>query len=606
MDTCAVYFAGVNKRDVLLANGAVKMDDLPGEFSDTDGVLGVEFSGRDFSGKRVMGICAPPALASTVRCSRSSLWQVPTHWTLEEAATAPFAYATAFHALIMNARLRKGETVFVQSGWTPIGQAAITVALSHGCEVFTLTRNQDDVAALLASCPRLKEKHIYSNKDVTFERAVLIDTARKGVDVVLNFNNDSTLKARLGLLAKGSRFVDISFKTDEEAQRAFSSEAWKISSFHKVQLDSALARHQGAEWAELSTLIQEGIQSGVVKPLKRRVYRMRNLVDAFKEASGETGFEKVLIQMRDEEREKTIQTAATSFPCVYRSGFDPAKTYVIIGGLGGLGLELSDWMVGRGVRKLVITSRSNVSTGYQAKKIAHLRKLGSEVVVVPVNVNTVEKAKALVGSASKLGPIGGFFNLGLVIDDKPFTEQTVEEEPVRCTLDYFVMFSSVVGLHGHAGQSNYGFGNSFAERLCERRRLDGLPGEILAIQWGPVADVGFVGKIGNSVVITEKFPQRIQSVKSTFDYMLSQSSSSVVSSYVHNDRSSAVDAGEETVAQKIARAVGKVLGVKDVTSVDGDKEFIELGLDSLMSVEIRQILERESWTLYTPPRRFSR
>ncbi|KAK3748070.1 hypothetical protein RRG08_007167 [Elysia crispata] len=108
------------------------------------------------------------ALASTVRCSRSSLWQVPTHWTLEEAATAPFAYATAFHALIVNARLRKGETVFVQSGWTPIGQAAITVALSHGCEVFTLTRNQDDVAALLASCPRLKEKHIYSNKDADF------------------------------------------------------------------------------------------------------------------------------------------------------------------------------------------------------------------------------------------------------------------------------------------------------------------------------------------------------------------------------------------------------------------------------------------------------
>ena len=63
---------------------------------------------------------------------------------------------------------------------------------------------------------------------------------------------------------------------------------------------------------------------------------------------------------------------------------------------------------------LLLLYRSNVSTGYQAKKIAHLRKLGSEVVVVPVNVNTVEKAKALVGSASKLGPIGGFFNLGLV------------------------------------------------------------------------------------------------------------------------------------------------------------------------------------------------
>ena len=60
MDTCAVYFAGVNERDVLLANGVVKRDDLPEEFSDTDGVLGVEFSGRDSSGKRVMGLCAPP------------------------------------------------------------------------------------------------------------------------------------------------------------------------------------------------------------------------------------------------------------------------------------------------------------------------------------------------------------------------------------------------------------------------------------------------------------------------------------------------------------------------------------------------------------------
>ncbi|GFS17705.1 fatty acid synthase [Elysia marginata] len=339
---------------------------------------------------------------------------------------------------------------------------------------------------------------------------------------------------------------------------------------------------------------------------------MHELVTAIKAADGETSFKKVLIQVRKEEREKICQTFKTSFPGVYCSWFDPDKSYVLIGGLGGLGLELSDWMVRRGVRKLVLTSRSGISTGYQTKKVANLRQLGAEVVILSISVNTVENANILVQSATKLGPIGGFFNLGLVLVDKPFLEHTVEsftapldvkinttrlldqisrEEPVRSSLDYFVLFSSMVANHGHTGQYNYGFGNSVAEHICERRRLDGIPG--LVVQWGPVGDVGFVGKMGNNVIIIAKLPQRLHTVKSTFDYMLSQTTSCIVSSYVPQDHSTAMDSGEETLPQKISRVVGEILGVKDVTNVDGDKEFVELGLDSLMSVEIKQTLERQ-------------
>ncbi|RUS77019.1 hypothetical protein EGW08_015221, partial [Elysia chlorotica] len=576
-DTCAVYFAGVNDRDVLLANASLKKDDLPTEFYRREGVLGVEFSGRDSSGKRVMGLCAPPALASGVRCPRTSLWLIPTHWTLEEAATVPLAYATAFYALVIKGRVKPGETIFVQSGYTPVGQAVITIALSYDCKVFTTTRDEEDTKVLLASCPKLQRNNIYNNPDLTFERSILIETDRKGVDIVVNVTNDSTLKARVGLLAKGSRFIDLSFKTDDEAQRVFSSGAWKISSFHKVQIDAVIASQEGAEWTELSKLMQAGIEIGVVKPLKREVYTMRNIVDAFKAVDGETS-KKVLIQVRDEEGAKTIQTPATKFPCVYRKWFDPAKCYVIIGGLGGLGLELSDWMVCQGVKKLVVTSRSGITTGYQAKKIAYLRQLGAEVVVVPISVNTLEKARGLLSSVAKLGPIGGFFNMGMVLDDNLFAEQSVQafldvmevkinatmlldqvsrEEPVRSSLDHFVVFSSIVGFHGHIGQSNYGLGNAGAERICERRAVDGLPG--LAIQWGPVGDVGFVGLMGNNVVVGEKHPQRLHSIKSTFEYIISQESHTVVTSYVPVDRSNKQDSGNETAAEKIVRAVGKVL-----------------------------------------------
>ena len=55
-------------------------------------------------------------------------------------------------------------------------------------------------------------------------------------------------------------------------------------------------------------------------------------------------------------------------------------------------------------------------------------------------------------------------------------------------LDYFVAFSSVSCGRGNAAQTNYGFANSTIERICEKRRADGLHG--LAIQWGPIGDVG--------------------------------------------------------------------------------------------------------------------
>ena len=87
-----------------------------------------------------------------------------------------------------------------------------------------------------------------------------------------------------------------------------------------------------------------------------------------------------------------------------------------------------------------------------------------------------------------------------VLNDKPFVEHTVEsflsatevkikvtnlldqvsrQEPVRSSLDHFVVFSSIVGYHGNQGQTNYAYGNSAAERICERRKVDGLPGQFI-------------------------------------------------------------------------------------------------------------------------------
>ena len=62
------------------------------------------------------------ALASSVQCPVSSLWRVPDHWTLDEAATVPLAYAKAYHSLVIVAGLQKGKKVFIHAGTSPVGQ----------------------------------------------------------------------------------------------------------------------------------------------------------------------------------------------------------------------------------------------------------------------------------------------------------------------------------------------------------------------------------------------------------------------------------------------------------------------------------------------------
>ena len=156
-------------------------------------------------------------------------------------------------------------------------------------------------------------------------------------------------------------------------------------------------------------------------------------------------------------------------------------------------------------------------------------------------------------------------------------------------LEYFVAFSSVSCGRGNAGQTNYGYANSVMERVCEERRGAGLPG--LAIQWGAIGDVGIaVESFGNDVVIGGTLPQRMPSCLSVLDRFL-QSPHAVTSSVVRAE--SASEAGRSENKPKLVSAVAHILGIKDVKAVAPATTLADLGLDSLMGVEIKQTLERD-------------
>ncbi|XP_077184140.1 fatty acid synthase [Paroedura picta] len=603
---CRVHYASLNFRDIMLATGKLSPDAIPGNWTLQQCMLGMEFSGLDPKGKRVMGLLPAKGLATVVDSDKRFLWEVPQNWTLEEAASVPVVYATAYYALVVRGGMRKGESVLIHSGSGGVGQAAISIALSMGCHVFTTVGSKEKRDYLQARFPQLDANSFASSRNTTFEQHVLKVTNGTGVDLVLNSLAEEKLQASLRCLARHGRFLEIG-KYDLSNNTPLGMALFlKNVAFHGILLD-AIFEEGNKDWEIVSDLLTKGIKDGVVKPLRTTVFSREEVEAAFRYMAQGKHIGKVLIKVNKEESKSPAKP--TQLSAISRTSCPPNKSYIITGGLGGFGLELAQWLVERGVKKLVLTSRSGIRTGYQAKRVQEWKQLGVEVLVSTTDVVTLKGAQALIQEASQLGPVGGVFNLAMVLKDAMLENQTPElfqevNKPKytgtlnldqvtrqKCPeLDYFVAFSSVSCGRGNAGQTNYGFANSTMERICEQRRNDGLPG--LAIQWGAIGDVGVVLETmgSNDIVVGGTLPQRISSCLEVLDHFLNQPHP-VMSSFVLAEKVlSRSDGGSQ---RDLVEAVAHILGVRDVNSLNADTSLADLGLDSLMGVEIRQTLERD-------------
>lgn len=120
------------------------------------------------------------------------------------------------------------------------------------------------------------------------------------------------------------------------------------------------------------------------------------------------------MQIREEEPQELAIPIPIELACVPRVSCDPCKVYIVTGGLGGMGLELAQWLVDRGAKNLILTSRSGIRNGYQARCIRRWKCKGVRVDVSQRNITTLEGTTLLVSEAMQLGPIGGLFHLAMV------------------------------------------------------------------------------------------------------------------------------------------------------------------------------------------------
>ncbi|KAL1484913.1 hypothetical protein MTO96_032289, partial [Rhipicephalus appendiculatus] len=413
---CEVYYAPLNFRDVLLATGKMAPEAAPGKWTFSDCAMGLEFSGRDSQGRRVMCMAPSHAIATVAIADQDFTWEVPETWSLKEACTVPTAYSTAYYALIMRGNMRPGETVLVHSGSGGVGQAAITVALSMGCTVYTTVGSTEKREFLKRRFPELEDRHFASSRDTSFEAHILSETKGKGVNLVLNSLAKDKVQASARCLADHGRFLEIG---DLDLSKSSPLSACLFNrnfTFHAIKLNRALESEPflDAEKRRLFEMVRDGIASGVVRPLHSIQFARDKAEEAFRFMASGKHIGKVVIQIRPEESHRQANPARPlEVEAMVRTHFHEHKSYVIAGGLGGFGL---------GARRLDGDS-------WMPQAAAHLT-LGVEYRKADVSAD--EAARTLIEEAAAMGPVGGIFNLAMVLSDALLENQTVEAFEAVC------------------------------------------------------------------------------------------------------------------------------------------------------------------------------
>ncbi|CAG2176514.1 unnamed protein product, partial [Oppiella nova] len=595
-----IYCAGISFHDVMLATGRIPSGP---EQLITDCTLGCEYVGRRAdTGERVMGIDMGRTFATSLNANIHSMTTVPEHWSMTEAATILSTYCTLYYALIKRANLKQGESILIHSAAGGVGQSCINMCQHYGSDIY-VTVGTDDKKQFLMKEYNIPENRIFNSRDILFKNQIKEATKGRGVDIVLNSLAGEKLDASYECVANSGRFVEIGRYDMLQNKKLGMFDFVRNILFIGIVIDIVIMDDMDF-FAEFYDWVHKNSKNGCVKPITYTTFNASEYDKAFRYMTTGKHMGKVIIKMRDEENTRKPLKMIKSAPNItttVKTFFDPNKVYIITGGLGGFGMELMPWMLYYGARKFVVTSRSGVKTDYQkwvynrAKSFYEdFKYFKCDYVVSTANGFTIEGTQQLIKEAQELGPIGGVFHLAFELNDCLIEKLTFDKfcssidtkHKIFTNLDQLTRKLDYI--NGNGGQSNYSFGNSMCERICEQRRRDGLHG--LAIQYGPIGDVGVFAETDQLLSMTSIRKQRINSCCDVLDKLL-QSTKPVVTSHIKVDQVKEGGSRKKRMVAELWRALGI-----DPETTPNHLTLGEIGLESMFAVELQQELERE-WNM---------
>jgi myxalamid-type polyketide synthase MxaB len=574
-------------------------------------------SNRFKVGDEVIGTSAGSA-ASYVTFLERDVVHKPACLTFEEASAIPSVFLTAHYGLLQLAGLQKGERILIHAASGGVGQAAVQLAQAVGAEVFA-TASPGKWDFLRAQGVH----HVLNSRTLGFADEILRLTDGQGVDVVLNSLTGAVIDKSLSVLKANGRFVEIGklgiLSPEEMATRRPDARYFTFDLNEVIEKDKALV---------VSTLNQvtQWMTEGRLRALPQTVFPMEDVVEAYRFMQQTKHVGKVVLRLGNADA-----------PAVRADG-----SYLITGGMGSLGLQVAKCLVDQGARHLVLSGRS---ARVDEAVLEELRAGGASVEVIRADVSNSDDVARLVAECGVRAPLRGVVHAAGVLDDGAILNQTDERlarvmgpkvngawllhtHTQALPLDFFVCFSSMASMMGSPGQSNYAAANAFLDALAGYRRAKGLPA--ISINWGPWADAGMAAKIATSNQGVEKIdsegglkvflnllerpsrdvpsqigvfriqwpvfqrnlPPRMLPFLSQLVRQAPPAKSTGHEELLARFQAATEDEGRALVEAAVHGQLIEVLGLQASHKIASNQPFASLGIDSLMTVELKNRLER--------------
>lgn len=638
-----VLATGLNFSDVMKS-----LDLYPG-LPDGPVALGAECSGRiirvgagvnDFQpGDEVIAV-APGSFATHAIVDAQLVALKPKNLSHTEAAAIPIAFLTAEYALRHCAHLQAGESVLIHAASGGVGLAAIQVARSIGAEVLATAGNEEKRAFVRQQ----GAARAMDSRSLNFADEILEATghnASPGVDVVLNSLSGEAISKGVSVLKTGGRFLEIG-KRDIYKDAPLGLLPFKNNlSFHAIDLDQ-LFKQQPARMGTLLRQLVRQFESGQYQPLLTKSFVADDTRSAFRFMQQGKHIGKVAVEYQPGPSE------------VYPGDYAPIQfeadgSYWIAGGLGGFGLQIAKWMSERGAGHMVLSGRRQLPSQRSESLIQEFAARGTRVHLVPTDITDPTAVKKTLQFIDReLPKLRGVFHTAMVLEDKLLIDldrATLERvlwpkvlggwnlhhETMDYPLDWFVLFSSLSSVFGHAGQANYSAANAWLDGLAHYRRALGLPA--LVMNWGHLGEVGYLAereqlgqRLERQGVLSFTVRQALECLEYAMQLKELQVSvlrmdwsiwrglgtTRVSPRFVHllrnqateerSDQSQLASADQlrkaspavrlKMVDQLIRFKAGSLLGIAS-DHIQSERALLEMGLDSLMAVEMRNWIEAQ-------------
>ena len=508
---------GLNSRDIMAAMGQLKDRSMGLESSGIVTRAGTEAQAKGYKvGDRVMALLDGASFASTARVPWHGAVQIPTGIDFDNAASLPLIFSVAYVGLIDTARLVPGQSLLVHAAAGGFGQAVIMLAKHLDVTEIYATVSSQEKRDLLQREYGIPVERIFSSRDASFAPAVLAATNGRGVDVVFNSLPGPLLQASLGAIAPLGHLIEIGKKEIE------TNSLVALESFSRgISLTSLdvpmLLRRRGPDVHRVLGEVARLVEQRALKPVYPVSVRpMQNVEAAFRymQTGAQTG--KIVLSAGPDERVLVVPQPKGITP---RHRLRPDASYMVVGGVGGIGRSVAHWLVDHGAKNLILLSRSAGDLDLDAKKntdgalfVRELRSAGCRVKPVSCDIALASSlAKALHACEDEgLPPVRGVVQGAMLLRDAIFEQMTLKdwsgglrpkldgtwnlhtEFSQPGSLDFFVMLSSVSGIVGIESQTNYAAGGSYEDTLAGWRQARGLPA--VSIDLGPISDIGYVSK----------------------------------------------------------------------------------------------------------------